>query len=96
VAKVTCASAGTLLRTELSMDGWSASVDGRSSPIATVDGVYQEVSVPEGTSTVTYSFTPPYENAALLIGLLAMIVIVGSLVWDRRERDRLASSGGVA
>ncbi len=60
VATVQCPNGGTtLVRTELMMAGWKASVNGHAVDIKTQSGVYQTVKVPEGTSTVTYSFVPP-------------------------------------
>jgi hypothetical protein len=95
VAVVTCASPGTLLRTELSMKGWTANVDGTTGTITTVNGVYQRVDVPAGTSTVTYAFLPPHEDPALLIGLLAGLFLVGSFVYEVRSRSRTTSRDGV-
>lgn len=77
-------SGGSLLRTELSMKGWTATVNGRSVPITTVNGVYQRIALPEGTATVRYSFLPPHEHLALLLGALALLFLVGSLVNERR------------
>jgi hypothetical protein len=91
VANVSCASAGTLLRTELSMKGWTAGVNGHSSTITTVNGVYQRVNVPAGTSTVTYRFLPPHEQPALVVGLLAGLFLVGSFVYEVRSRRPRAS-----
>lgn len=84
VATVTCAKPGaTLLRTELAMTGWKASVNGRSVPITTVDGVYQQVALPQGTSTVRYSFFPPHERYALLLGFLGGLFLIGSFLNER-------------
>ncbi len=85
-ASVTCASGGaTLLRTELSMSGWKATVNGKSATITTVDGVYQAVKVPAGTSTVAYTFFPPHERYALLVGFLGGLFLIGSFVDERRR-----------
>jgi len=84
VATVTCAKPGaTLLRTELSMTGWKATVNGKSAPITTIDGVYQQVALPEGTSTVRYSFFPAHERYALLLGVLGGLFLIGSFVNER-------------
>jgi uncharacterized membrane protein YfhO len=74
-----------LLRTELSMKGWKAFVNGKEVPITTVHKVYQEVSVPSGQSTVTYSFSPPHERDALIIGFLGGLFLIGSFVNERRR-----------
>ncbi len=83
--------ASTLVRTELMMAGWKASVNGKSVTIKTLDGVYQSVQVPQGTSTVTYSFLPPHEKYAVLLALLALLFLVGDWTHERRllSRERL-------
>jgi hypothetical protein len=88
VVTVSCSKASTLLRTELSMKGWSASVNGTTTTITTVDGVYQKVVVPRGTTTVVYSFLPPHEHLALLVSLLAALFLVGSFGAESRWKRR--------
>jgi hypothetical protein len=87
-AVLSCANAGTLLRTELSMKGWTAEVNGHARTITTVNGVYQRIHVPAGTSTVTYRFLPPHEDPALLVGLLAGLFLVVTFVIEARPRTR--------
>ncbi len=85
-ASVNCPNAGsTLVRTELSMAGWKAYVNGKSVTMTTVDGVYQGVKVPAGTSTVTYDFLPPHEKYAILLALLAALSLLGTWVYERRN-----------
>ncbi len=85
-ASVNCPSGGsTLVRTELSMAGWKAYVNGTSVPITTVDGVYQSVKVPEGASTVTYTYLPPHEKYAILLALLGAIFLLGTWGLERRN-----------
>jgi hypothetical protein len=89
VATATCRSRhATLLRTELSMKGWSVTVNGRSAKVTTVEGVYQRITLPEGTSTVRYAFFPPHENLAILLALLVFFFLVGSFVADVRSTRR--------
>ena len=84
-ATVNCPSGGsTLLRTELSMAGWHASVNGAPVTITTVDGVYQSIPVPHGTSTVEFSFLPPHEKYALLLGFLALLFLGATWFVERR------------
>ena len=86
---VTCPNgASTLVRTELMMPGWKAYVNGKSVTIKTVDGVYQSIKVPQGTSTVTYSFLPPHEKYAVLLALLAALFLVGDWTYERRYLRR--------
>ena len=91
-AWVNCPSgATTLIRTELSMAGWKAYVNGKSVPIKTLDGVYQSIQVPVDTSTVTFSFVPPHEKFAVLLALLAALFLLGTWGYERRffMRERL-------
>ncbi|MHB8379891.1 MAG: hypothetical protein ACYDB2_08240 [Acidimicrobiales bacterium] len=84
VATVNCSTSGaTLLRTELSMNGWKATVNGKAATIITVDGVYQQIALPKGHSVVEYSFFPPHERYALLAGFLAGLFLIGSFVNER-------------
>lgn len=85
-ATVNCPNgAATLIRTELSMAGWKAAVNGRAITIQTSEGVYQSIPVPKGTSAVTFSFVPPHEKYGVLAGLLAALFLVGSWIRDRRR-----------
>jgi hypothetical protein len=86
-ASVTCSTArSTLLRTELAMKGWSATVNGHAATLRTGDGVYQELTVPDGTSTVRYDFTPPHEVYAGVVGVIALIFLIGSFTFDVRRQ----------
>ncbi len=91
---VDCRRPAVLIRRELSMKGWSATVAGRQTPVRTRDDLFQEVTVPAGRSVVTFSFTPPHEDAglaALLAGLAAIVagwVLAGRSLRRRRLRGR--------
>jgi hypothetical protein len=82
-ATVGCPKPTTLLRTELSMKGWRAFVNGKQETIVTKDHVYQQITVPAGTSTVTYSFSPPHARDALILGALGGLFLIGSFVNER-------------
>jgi hypothetical protein len=89
-ASVTCPKgSSTLVRSELQMNGWRAYVNGHEVKILTSSGVYQSISVPAGTSSVTYTFTPPHEKYALLASLLAALFLVGSWIVERLDPQRL-------
>jgi len=85
-AQVTCPTATTLVRTELEMKGWHAYVNGTEVTIHTRNGVYQEISVPAGTSNVTYVFTPPHEKYAIILAILALLFLVGAWIYERRPK----------
>jgi hypothetical protein len=83
-ASVTCPTGSSVLvRGELQMKGWRAFVNGKEVPIRTVDGAYQAISVPQGSSNVTYSFTPPHEKYGLLAAFLAALFLLGSWLIGR-------------
>lgn len=93
-ASATCKAPGTLVRSELMMPGWHAFVNGRSVPLTTTDGVYQTITLPPGTSNVTYSFLPPHEEAATLgfvLGFLALFLVP---LWPRVRRRRGSHAAG--
>jgi hypothetical protein len=84
VARVDCpTAASTLLRTEQSMKGWTATVNGRPAAIRTVGTVYQQIDVPRGTSTVEFSFLPPHERLAVFIGFVALLALVVAALDER-------------
>jgi hypothetical protein len=91
-ATVNCPNGGTtLIRTELMMAGWKASVNGHAVTIKTTGRVYQGVKVPEGTSTVTFNFVPPHEKYAVFLALLAALFLLGTWGYERRffRRERI-------
>lgn len=89
-ASLNCPSGGsTLIRSELFMAGWHASVNGKAVKIKEVNDAYQSVAVPGGTSTVTYSFVPPHEDLALVAGFFAGLFLVYSWIRERVPSRRL-------
>ncbi len=90
-AKVSCSTPGVIIRRELSMPGWSASVSGRSTTVGTYEKVFQAVAVPAGVSTVTFSFAPPHTNIALAAFVLAVLALLATVV-RRRLRPSVARS----
>ncbi len=90
-ATVHCEHRGTLLRREEFMAGWTATAAGRTLPISRVEGLYQSVSLSEGTQTVSFSFLPPHEKfaAPLVAGALgALTVGAWGPVLTRSSRGR--------
>ena len=86
-ANVTCpGSNATLVRTELSMPGWRATVNGTPVAIHTVEGVFQEIDLPPGTSHVRFAYLPPHEDLAFVASALALLLLVGTSLVERRRR----------
>jgi hypothetical protein len=86
-AVVDCFSAGELVRRETFMKGWSATRNGRPVGIAK-DGAFQRIPVPAGRSVVSFSFTPPFTNWALLAFLLGSLATMVGIVSSRRRHSR--------
>jgi hypothetical protein len=88
-ATVRCARAGaTLTRRELSMQGWSATVNGVPQRITTADDVYQRSTLPKGVSVVRYRFFPPEEFLAFALAFIAGVFFLVSFAMERRVRRR--------
>ncbi|HEV3264951.1 MAG TPA: hypothetical protein VG014_05480 [Acidimicrobiales bacterium] len=92
-ATVTCTRPSVLLRQVEDIPGWSASVNGK--PVAVqkdpfgAHGLFQELPVPAGTSTVQFTFLPPHEFPAFAAAILALIAIVGSFLVTPERLRRL-------
>lgn len=93
---VTSDGDGLLVLSEVYADGWTASVDGRSTDVIAVNGALRGVPVPDGAHTVTLTFTPPGLETGLWIGLATVALAAGEIavaaILDRR-RPAPASGG---
>jgi hypothetical protein len=70
--RVDCPAPAVIVRRETYLRGWSARLDGHSTPIA-ADSIFQSVPVPAGTHTITFSYSPPgvvWGYAAFGVGVL--------------------------
>lgn len=77
--EVNCPAASELLRRELFMPGWSATVNGRAVAITNDDEIFQAIDLPAGQSTIKYSYSPPYIWLGYLGLALGLAAIVGSV-----------------
>ncbi len=96
-ATVTCPTPQTLVRHELYMKGWSATLNGGSVGVSASDGVFQQIRVPAGTSVVRFTFTPPYVIVGYVAFLLGVACLIALPIWRRRrpvtsDRDAAAVS----
>ena len=89
-ATVRCTRPSVLVRQVLAMPGWTASGDGRSMPVETdalgPDQLFQQVTVPSGTTVVRFTFLPPSSAAAVSVAIVALIVLLGSAFGEWRKR----------
>lgn len=77
-----------LVLRQVKFPGWRTSVNRKPARLLTVDGVFQGVMVPRGTSTVRISYTPPGLHPSELLALLAALWALVSLVlaaWGHRR-----------
>jgi hypothetical protein len=74
---VDCPAPARLLRRELSLPGWTAAVNGEATPITSPDGLFQEIALPAGRSTVTFSFRPPGAGLSWVLLALGVLILVG-------------------
>ena len=70
-AHVVCSRPAVITRSELFMPGWAATVNGHPVRVGRTRSGLQTVAVPAGTSTVAFSFLPPYMSLALGASVLA-------------------------
>ena len=84
---VSCPSASTLTRLEMPMAGWSARVNGHPVALSSSSGLNQTLTVPAGSSTISFSFLPPHESIAITIALVAALMTALS-AWPLRRQRR--------
>jgi hypothetical protein len=85
---VTCPEATTLVRRELALPGWSASVDGQPAHVAPYDTYFQAVDVPAGTHSVRFTYMPAGGIAGLTMFGLGLLLTSASVVSRTLGRRR--------
>lgn len=94
--RVDCDHAATLVRRGLTSPGWTATADGTSLPLtATPNKLYQQVTVPAGTSTVTFDYRPAFFEIATVASLVVVVVMVADVavvIVLRRRRSTAAAA----
>jgi hypothetical protein len=76
--QVSCPTPTTLVRRETYMPGWSAAVDGHASPVRESDGVFQAVTIGSGTHRVTFGYTPPGMNWAVVSFAMGCVCLLAA------------------
>jgi hypothetical protein len=89
-AQVVCSHPSTLIRRVQMMKGWTATFDGQSLEVRpdteVPRGLFQQVSVPAGTTIVHFTYLPPHEDLGVGTALVGLIVLVISGVVASRAR----------
>jgi hypothetical protein len=72
--------------------GWTAQVDGRSSPLVRANVAFSAVAVGAGTRDVVLRYRPASVRLGLLVSLISGVMLVaGTLLVARRGRSRLVA-----
>lgn len=79
------AGATTIVRRELYMKGWSASVNGHPVRIHEYDGLFESVTIPAGEATISFHYAPPHEVLGVGALGLGVLVLVGEAYFGRRD-----------
>ncbi len=89
-ATVHCSHPSVLVRRVEYFPGWRASGTGVSGSVhQDIDSpgrLFQQVTVPAGTTTIRFTYLPPHSEAAIGVAVLGLVALFGSLLF-RRRRD---------
>ena len=80
-----CAHLSVLVRRELYLPGWSATVNGGAKEVSETGEVFQAVPLPSGSSSIVFSFVPPFMEFGYIVCGLALL----ALAYQTREYIRL-------
>jgi hypothetical protein len=73
---------GLLVCSESDMNGWRATIDGRSAEILPANYAFRALEIPAGRHTVKLQYEPPGLRAGLLLGLIGLVLCAW---WWRRR-----------
>lgn len=88
----TCTGAARLVRRELFMPGWHATVNAHQVAITPDHGIVQSIDLKQGRNRIAFHFTPPFEPVAWILFWFS----VASLVWLIVPRRAAGSKTGPA
>jgi hypothetical protein len=84
-----CATPATLLRRELFMPGWTATVNGASAAVFAHEKIFQFIRLPAGNNMVRFRFAPPYAGYAWIAFWLGVAGLGwAALAWWRSLRGK--------
>jgi hypothetical protein len=81
-----CTHPTPLVRRELYLPGWSATVNGATKEVSETDEVFQALPLPSGTSSVAFSFVPPFMEFGYASFGLALLALVYQM-WEYTRRN---------
>ena len=77
-----CSGAGSLIRREQYLAGWSATNQGHAIPLARYRSVFQSVPLHPGRNVIRWSFRPPHTYLAFAGFAVGVIVLLAAIVLD--------------
>lgn len=80
---------GLLVLSEINYPGWTALVNGSSTPIVEVDGLLRGMALPSGSAQVEMIFRPGSLTAGGLLTLLGVVLWFVLMIWPVRRREAL-------
>lgn len=78
-----CGEDSTLVRRELFMPGWTAKVNGKTTQINHYGSLFQQINVPAGKSTISFSFTPQHMIVAITAMIVGITTLLGVVLYKR-------------
>ena len=76
---VDCVQPATLMRRELFMPGWRATVNGAAVRVSQVQNIFQAVELPVGRNVVRFHFAPVHSGLGWLAFLLGFAGLLGAV-----------------
>ena len=86
---VSCSKPALLVRREQFMKGWQASVNTRPANIVEYGHLFQAISVPAGTSEISYYYSPPHIAVAYVAMLLGIVGIAVGYIPTSFEKHKV-------
>ncbi|MGH3493138.1 MAG: hypothetical protein ACRDQ1_07860, partial [Sciscionella sp.] len=77
-AVVQCRTAGTLIRREQYLPGWSATDSGHDVAVSPYQTVFQEIPLRPGRNVVSFSFAPPHTDLGLAAAAIALAALAAA------------------
>jgi len=84
VASVTAPADSYLVLTDAWYPGWKVRVDGEEAPLLRADVLFRAVHLTAGEHTVEFIYAPASFRTGLIISALALLLVLGLVVWGRR------------
>ena len=97
-ATVRCSKPTLLVRRVQWMPGWKANLSDRSKGPAVIRkthfGLFQQVSVPPGTTILRFTYAPPRTGLAFAVCVMALTALLGSIGYQAKRRVRYSANIG--